>query len=89
MYQNIFQSEMGADWMVSGRHWRILNTTEDGTIAHQLYFIYFYFFFKLSMTTLRAFCAEDLFKFNNINLDPLTGAYCLFFVHCFNVWPID
>ena len=25
------------------------------------------------MATLRAFRADDLFRFNNINLDPLTG----------------
>ena len=29
------------------------------------------------MTSLRRFKAEDLFKFNNINLDPLTETYSI------------
>ena len=31
------------------------------------------------MTTLRPFCCEDLFKYNNVNLDPLTETYNLAF----------
>ena len=31
------------------------------------------------MTTIRRFCADDLFTFNNINLDPLTETYGLTF----------
>ncbi len=29
------------------------------------------------MTTLRRFKADDLFRFNNINLDPLTETYSI------------
>jgi len=31
------------------------------------------------MTTLRPFVADDLFKFNHINLDPLTETYSVQF----------
>jgi hypothetical protein len=31
------------------------------------------------MTTLRPFVADDLFKFNHINLDPLTETYSMQF----------
>ncbi len=31
------------------------------------------------MTTLRQFRCDDLFKFNNVNLDPLTETYNLAF----------
>lgn len=31
------------------------------------------------MSTLRPFAAEDLFKFNHINLDPLTETYSVQF----------
>ena len=31
------------------------------------------------MTTLRPFCCDDLFHYNNVNLDPLTETYNLAF----------
>jgi N-terminal acetyltransferase B complex catalytic subunit len=35
------------------------------------------------MTTLRPFTPNDLFKFNHINLDPLTETYsCSFYMVC-------
>ena len=35
------------------------------------------------MTTLRPFVADDLFKFNHINLDPLTETYSVqFYMVC-------
>lgn len=40
------------------------------------------------MTTLRPFTCNDLFKFNNINLDPLTETYGLsFYMHYLAKWP--
>ncbi|XP_066583916.1 N-alpha-acetyltransferase 20 isoform X2 [Prorops nasuta] len=40
------------------------------------------------MTTLRPFTCNDLFKFNNINLDPLTETYGLsFYMHYLAHWP--
>ncbi|TPX31257.1 hypothetical protein SmJEL517_g05377 [Synchytrium microbalum] len=40
------------------------------------------------MTTLRRFVADDLFKFNNINLDPLTETYNLsFYLQYLAEWP--
>ncbi|EGI59833.1 N-alpha-acetyltransferase 20, NatB catalytic subunit [Trachymyrmex zeteki] len=40
------------------------------------------------MTTLRPFTCNDLFKFNNVNLDPLTETYGLsFYMHYLSHWP--
>ncbi|KAI8926591.1 acyl-CoA N-acyltransferase [Entophlyctis helioformis] len=40
------------------------------------------------MTTLRRFTADDMFKFNNINLDPLTETYGLsFYLQYLAQWP--
>ncbi|KXN71583.1 N-acetyltransferase [Conidiobolus coronatus NRRL 28638] len=40
------------------------------------------------MTTVRPFTADDLFKFNNINLDPLTETYNLsFYFQYMATWP--
>ena len=40
------------------------------------------------MTTLRPFQAEDLFKFNHINLDPLTETYQnSFYMQYLSTWP--
>nr|XP_015209054.1 PREDICTED: N-alpha-acetyltransferase 20 [Lepisosteus oculatus] len=40
------------------------------------------------MTTLRAFNCDDLFKFNNINLDPLTETYGIpFYLQYLAHWP--
>jgi len=40
------------------------------------------------MTTLRPFTCDDLFKINNINLDPLTETYNLSFYACYMAkWP--
>mmetsp|Transcript_9295 Transcript_9295/g.19658 ORF Transcript_9295/g.19658 Transcript_9295/m.19658 type:complete len:174 (-) Transcript_9295:196-717(-) len=40
------------------------------------------------MTTTRAFRCEDLFKFNNVNLDPLTETYnCSFYYQYLATWP--
>ena len=40
------------------------------------------------MTTLRSFEANDLFKFNHINLDPLTETYNIpFYTHYLSTWP--
>ncbi|KAI9208749.1 acyl-CoA N-acyltransferase [Polychytrium aggregatum] len=40
------------------------------------------------MTTLRRFVADDLFRFNNINLDPLTETYGLsFYLQYLAQWP--
>ncbi|KAJ3411972.1 N(alpha)-acetyltransferase 20, NatB catalytic subunit [Chytridiales sp. JEL 0842] len=40
------------------------------------------------MTTLRRFVADDLFKFNNINLDPLTETYSIsFYLQYLAQWP--
>eukprot|EP00842_Homolaphlyctis_polyrhiza_P004699 jgi/Hompol1/522/HPOL_005343-RA len=40
------------------------------------------------MTTLRRFVADDLFRFNNINLDPLTETYNLsFYLGYLAQWP--
>uniref|UniRef100_A0A7S0STT6 N-acetyltransferase domain-containing protein n=1 Tax=Chromulina nebulosa TaxID=96789 RepID=A0A7S0STT6_9STRA len=40
------------------------------------------------MTTIRAFKAEDLFKFNHINLDPLTETYNIpFYMQYLSTWP--
>ena len=41
-----------------------------------------------AMTTTRAFTCEDLFKFNNINLDPLTETYNVsFYYQYLSTWP--
>ena len=40
------------------------------------------------MSTLRSFCAEDLFKFNHINLDPYTETYNIpFYMQYVATWP--
>jgi len=40
------------------------------------------------MTTIRPFCAEDLFKFNHINMDPLTETYNIpFYMQYCATWP--
>ncbi|KAJ3156347.1 N(alpha)-acetyltransferase 20, NatB catalytic subunit [Geranomyces variabilis] len=40
------------------------------------------------MTTLRRFVADDLFKFNNVNLDPLTETYNIsFYLQYMAQWP--
>ena len=40
------------------------------------------------MSTLRPFRADDLFKFNNINLDPLTETYHIpFYLGYLAQWP--
>ena len=40
------------------------------------------------MTTLRPFRADDLFKFNHINLDPLTETYNIqFYTQYLSTWP--
>ena len=40
------------------------------------------------MTTLRPFVAEDLFKFNHINMDPLTETYGIpFYMQYCATWP--
>eukprot|EP01032_Pedospumella_encystans_P023383 gene23383-26469_t len=40
------------------------------------------------MTTLRPFVADDLFKFNHINLDPLTETYSVqFYMQYLATWP--
>lgn len=40
------------------------------------------------MTTIRPFRAEDLFRFNHINLDPLTETYnCSFYMLYLASWP--
>lgn len=40
------------------------------------------------MTTIRPFCADDLFKFNHINLDPLTETYNIqFYGQYLATWP--
>ncbi|XP_017883819.1 N-alpha-acetyltransferase 20 [Ceratina calcarata] len=40
------------------------------------------------MTTLRPFTCNDLFKFNSVNLDPLTETYALsFYTHYLAHWP--
>jgi len=40
------------------------------------------------MTTIRPFVAEDLFKFNHINLDPLTETYNIpFYTQYLATWP--
>ncbi|XP_015492215.1 N-alpha-acetyltransferase 20 isoform X1 [Parus major] len=40
------------------------------------------------MTTLRAFTCDDLFRFNNINLDPLTETYGIpFYLQYLAHWP--
>ena len=40
------------------------------------------------MTTVRRFNCDDLFRFNNINLDPLTETYSLaFYLQYMAVWP--
>ncbi|KAI8851524.1 N-alpha-acetyltransferase 20, NatB catalytic subunit-like protein, partial [Chytridium lagenaria] len=41
-----------------------------------------------AMTTVRRFVASDLFKFNNINLDPLTETYNIsFYLQYLAQWP--
>lgn len=41
-----------------------------------------------NMTTLRPFTCNDLFKFSNVNLDPLTETYGLsFYTHYLAHWP--
>lgn len=45
-------------------------------------------FCSLIMTTLRRFRCEDLFKFNNVNLDKLTETYNLnFYLQYLARWP--
>jgi len=40
------------------------------------------------MTTIRQFCCDDLFKFNNINLDPWTETYGIgFYLQYLARWP--
>lgn len=40
------------------------------------------------MTTIRQFCCDDLFKFNNINLDPFTETYGIgFYLQYLARWP--
>ena len=40
------------------------------------------------MTTLRPFQAADLFRFNHINLDPLTETYNIpFYMQYLSTWP--
>lgn len=40
------------------------------------------------MTTLRPFCCDDMFKFNHVNLDPLTETYGLsFYLQYLAHWP--
>uniref|UniRef100_U5EMW1 N-alpha-acetyltransferase 20 n=1 Tax=Corethrella appendiculata TaxID=1370023 RepID=U5EMW1_9DIPT len=40
------------------------------------------------MTTLRPFTCDDMFKFNKVNLDPLTETYCLsFYMQYLAHWP--
>jgi N-terminal acetyltransferase B complex catalytic subunit len=41
-----------------------------------------------AMTTFRAFTCDDLFRFNNINLDPLTETYGIpFYLQYLAHWP--
>ena len=41
------------------------------------------------MTTTRQFRCEDLFKFNNVNLDPLTETYQMsFYLQYLSTWPV-
>ena len=41
-----------------------------------------------TMTTIRPFRAEDLFKFNHVNLDPLTETYNIpFYMQYVATWP--
>nr|CAG4645848.1 EOG090X0ENV [Lynceus sp. MCZ IZ 141354] len=43
---------------------------------------------NFKMTTLRFFTCDDLFKFNNVNLDPLTETYGLsFYLQYLAHWP--
>lgn len=45
-------------------------------------------FFASRMTTLRRFEATDLFKYANVNLDPLTETYHLsFYLQYLATWP--
>ena len=45
-------------------------------------------YFRKSMTTLRQFTCDDLFRFNGINLDPLTEMYGLsFYLQYLARWP--
>ena len=40
------------------------------------------------MTTIRRFRAQDLFRFNSVNLDPLTETYSLsFYLQYLSQWP--
>ena len=40
------------------------------------------------MTTTRQFRCEDLFRFNNVNLDPLTETYQMsFYLQYLSTWP--
>lgn len=44
--------------------------------------------FSEKMTTLRQFTCDDLFRFNGINLDPLTEMYGLsFYLQYLSRWP--
>lgn len=48
---------------------------------------HFYVLFYI-MTTLRPFRCEDMFSFNNVNLDPLTETYGLsFYLQYLAHWP--
>jgi len=43
---------------------------------------------KAAMTTLRPFTCDDMFRFNNVNLDPLTETYGLpFYMQYLAHWP--
>ena len=45
-------------------------------------------YFRKRMTTLRQFTCDDLFRFNGINLDPLTEMYGLsFYLQYLARWP--
>ncbi len=40
------------------------------------------------MTTIRRFCCDDLFTYNNVNLDHFTETYNLpFYLHYLATWP--
>ncbi|KAF1336497.1 hypothetical protein FI667_g366, partial [Globisporangium splendens] len=40
------------------------------------------------MTSMRKFCCDDLFRFNNVNLDVLTETYNMsFYLQYLSKWP--
>ena len=58
----------------------------------RIYFLEFYLMFELicksKMTTLRQFTCDDLFRFNPVNLDPLTETYGVgFYLQYLARWP--